>query len=283
MADYRVVGRPRSWRFCARFVPNLHKTSVFALLAGVTDPKRLADEVFAAAPGLAVAEKLFEALDNVVFCIKGRDRRYVSVNAAFVSRANVPNKAALLGRTAREVFPAYLAAGYEQQDDLVFSTGMEVHDKLEMITNQDGTTGWYLAQKVPVHDARQKLVALAGISCDLGAVAVVGSQLGALAGAIETIQNDYARPIRIGDLARDAGMSMSQFERKMRAVLRLSPRQLLTRARIEAAARALRESSDALGSIACDCGFYDQAMFCRQFRSATGLTPGQYRSQHAKR
>ena len=199
-----------------------------------------------------------------------------------VCRANVPSKASVLGRTAREIFPANLAAGYERQDDVVFSTGREVHDKLEMITNHDGTTGWYLAQKVPVHDARRKVIALAGISYDLGTPAAAGSHLIELAGAIEAIQNDYARSIRIVDLARDSGLSLSQFERKMRSVLRVSPRQLLTQTRIEAAARALRESDVALGSIACDCGFYDQAMFCRQFRSATGLTPGEYRAQHAR-
>ncbi len=197
---------------------------------------RLREELFTAAPGLAVSEKLFEALDNVVFCIKSRDRRYVSVNEAFVSRARAPNKAAVLGRTAREIFPAQLAAGYERQDDAVFSTGEEVHDKLEMITNHDGTTGWYLAQKVPVHDARQTVIALAGISCDLGAVAA-GSHLGALAGAIETIRGEYARSIRIADLARQAGMSINQFERSTRAVLHVSPRQLLTQTRIEAAGR----------------------------------------------
>ena len=245
--------------------------------------RRLREEVFTAAPGLAVSEKLFESLATIVFCIKSRDGRYVSVNEAFVSRACVPNKAAVLGRTAREIFPAHLAAGYEHQDDLVFSTGQEVHDKLEMITNHDGTTGWYLARKVPVHDARQNVIALAGISSDLGAVAAAGSQLGALAGAIETIQTDYARSLRIADLARQAGMSLSQFERKMRGVLRVSPRQLLTQTRIEAAARALRESHEPLGRIAFDCGFYDQAMFCRQFRSASGLTPGEYRAQHARR
>jgi AraC-like DNA-binding protein len=264
-------------------MPNLHKWMLFALLAFMKEVKRLREEVFAAAPGLGVSEKLFEALDNVVFCIKSRDRRYVSVNEAFVSRVRAANKAAVLGRTAREIFPPQLAAGYERQDDVVFSTGQEVHDKLEMITNHDGTTGWYLAQKVPVHDPRQNVIALAGISYDLGAVAAAGSQLGLLAGAIETIQTEYARSMRIQDLARDTGMSLSQFERKMRAVLRVSPRQLLTQTRIEAAARALRESSDPLGSVAFDCGFYDQAMFCRQFRSATGLTPGEYRAQHARR
>jgi AraC-like DNA-binding protein len=41
----------------------------------------------------------------------------------------------------------------------------------------------------------------------------------------------------------------------------------------------LRESRRPIGEIAAECGFYDQATFCRQFRAATGLTPGQYRAE----
>src|ERR1035441_9162684 len=92
----------------------------------------LRSDIFAASPGLAVSESLFEGVYDTVFCIKNRRRQYVSVNSAFVSRARVSNKLAILGHTAREIFPPLLAAGYEQQDDLVFTTGQEVRDKLEM-------------------------------------------------------------------------------------------------------------------------------------------------------
>jgi AraC-like DNA-binding protein len=246
------------------------------------DHETLRAEVFSAAPGLEVSEKLFESLDDEVFCVKNRRRQYIAVNTGFVTRVRLPNKAALLGRTAREVFPALLAAGYEQQDDVVFATGQEIRDRLEMVTNHDGTTGWYLAQKVPVHNAHGEVIALAGISRDLRAPAGSDPRLAALADAIATIQRDYAQSLSIADLARTARMSLSQFERRMRAVLHVSPRQFLTKTRIDAAAVALRETKSPLGTIAIDCGFYDQAMFCRQFRHATGLTPRQYRVASAR-
>lgn len=240
--------------------------------------QQLRQEIFSAAPGLVVTEKLFESIDDAIFCVKNRRGQYVAVNHAFVRRVRLPDKTALLGHTAREIFPALLAAGYEQQDSAVFSTGQEIHDRLEMSTTPDGSTGWYLAQKVPVHDARGTVIALAGISRDLRAPADGDPRLAALAGAITLIQRDYAQPLRIETLAKQTRMSLSQFERRMRAVLHLSPRQFLTKTRIEAAAQALRASDAPLGGIAMDCGFYDQAMFCRQFRAATGLTPGQYRA-----
>lgn len=235
------------------------------------------DRLYAATPGLAVAERLFEGVHDTIFCLKDRDRRYVAVNNAFVLRARVANRAALIGHTAGEVFPPLLAAAYEQQDDAVFATGRPIRDKLEMITNSDGSTGWYLTQKEPVRDATGTVVALAAVSADLRSPVDGDPRLAALGGAIERIQRDFGDPLRIAALARSARMSLSQFERRCRAVLGVSPRQLLTQTRVDAAARALRETADPLNRIAVTCGFYDQAMFCRQFKAVTGLTPGQYR------
>jgi AraC-like DNA-binding protein len=242
------------------------------------DNDSLRDEIFSVAPGLAAAETLFESLDNVVFCVKNRSRQYVAVNSAFVVRVRLRSRAALLGRTARELFPPLLAAGYEQQDDIVFATGKEIRDRLEMVTNSDASYGWFIAQKVPVHDARGKVIALAGISRDLRAPAGSDPGFSAVADAIATIQRDYAQPLRIEELARRAALSLTQFDRRMRAVVQISPRQFLTKTRLDAAAAALRETSMPLGEIALSCGFYDQATMCHQFRQATGLTPRQYRA-----
>jgi AraC-like DNA-binding protein len=241
------------------------------------------EQVFAAVPGLLLTEELFEAVHDRIFCVKNQRRQYISVNTAFAARARAAGKRAVLGRTAREIFPPLLAAGYEQQDDLVFSTGHEIRDKLEMVTNPDGTTGWYLTQKLPVRDGSGNVIALAAVSADLESPVDGDPRLAALAGAIEQIHRDYRRPLRIADLASKAKMSLSQFERRLHAVLRVSPRQLLTRTRVDAAAMALREMSAPIRQIAIDCGFYDQALLCRQFRQATGLTPGQYRATAAVR
>ena len=247
------------------------------MIRPVKNADSLRESVFAYAPALVVAEKLFESFDDAVFCVKNRNRQYVAVNRALVRRVGATDKSALLGRTAKELFPTLLAAGYEQQDEAVFSTGQEIHDKLEMVTNADGSPGWYLAQKVPVHDRQGRVIALAGISRDLKAPANEDPRLAVIGSIIERIQKDYAEPLRIEEMADSVRMSLSQLERRMRAVLHLSPRQFLTKTRIDAAAAMLRETKVPLGDVATECGFYDQAMLCRQFRAATGLTPGQYR------
>jgi AraC-like DNA-binding protein len=217
-------------------------------------------------------------MNDTIFCIKNLARQYISANTAFAVRARVPNRQALLGRTAREIFSPLLAAGYEQQDNEVFATGREVRDKLEMVTNPDGSTGWYLASKVPVKDDRGNVIALAGVSRDLRSPTARDPRLLVLGGAINRIQHDFNQSLRIEELARAAKMSLSQFERRFTSILGVSPRQLLTKTRVDAAAAMLRETNLPLQQIAIDCGFYDQALFCRQFRSATGLTPRHYRN-----
>jgi AraC-like DNA-binding protein len=43
------------------------------------------------------------------------------------------------------------------------------------------------------------------------------------------------------------------------------------------ARKRLRATTDAVGRIATDCGFYDQAHFTRAFKKHTGQTPLEYR------
>jgi PAS domain S-box-containing protein len=230
-----------------------------------------------AAPGLAAAEALFDALEDVLFCVKDRDRRYVAANDAFVRAAGLRTRVELLGRTAREVFPTPLAAGYEQQDEEVLSRGVSIRNRLEMVTRRDGAIGWFVSQKVPVRDTTGQIVAIAGSSRDLSTPAAQGDVLDPLATALETLNRDYAGPLRIQSLAEEAGLSWSQFERRLRALTGITPRQLLSKVRVESAAAALRDTETPLGTIALNCGFYDQAAFSRQFRAATGMSPGEYR------
>ena len=222
-------------------------------------------------------EQLFQRLDDVLFCIKDSDGRYLFANDAFLRRARIPNRADLIGRTSWEVFPPLLAAGYEQQDSEVISHEHEIHDSLEMITNPDGSTGWFLSDKVPLRDLEGDVIAIAAISRDLRSPVDKGTHLGKLAWAVNHMHKHYDEPLRIGEIVSQTDLSLSRFERLMRSKLKVSPRQLLTRIRVEAATARLRETNDALGMIALDCGFCDQATFCRQFKATVGMTALQYR------
>lgn len=259
--------------------PKKHKSRHAARSSPVEVLRR---ELFAAAPGLEVMERLLEKAEDLVFCIKNRNGQYLSINETFLRRTRLLSREQILGRTAREVFPALLAAGYEQQDKTVFQTGNDIRDRLETITSRDGSMGWYRTDKSAVRDGTGQILALAGISRDLHIPASGDPKLGRLALVVERIRTDFAQPLRIASLAAESGLSISRMERLMQSVLHVSPRQLLTRQRVEAAAAMLRQPAIPLFDIAMDCGFCDQPTFCRQFKSVTGMAPGAYRRLSAQ-
>ncbi len=58
---------------------------------------------------------------------------------------------------------------------------------------------------------------------------------------------------------------------------------MLLRARLDEAMRRLDDTDLPITTIASECGYYDQSSFTRQFRRATGLTPGTYRAEVRRR
>ena len=91
------------------------------------------------------------------------------------------------------------------------------------------------------------------------------------------IHENYARPIRVRDVADAAGVCERECFRCFTQSLDLTPTAYLTRHRVDAAARLLRESSMSAAEIAAACGFSDASYFGKVFRRAFGRTPAQYR------
>jgi PAS domain S-box-containing protein len=224
-----------------------------------------------------LCERLFAALPDVVFCIKDRQRRYRAANQAFADRRGLPSPAAILGRTADDLFPPHLAAAYREQDDHVLLTGKELADRLELVTNRDGSLGWYLATKVPLHDAAGHVIGLASISRDLHAPRDEDLEFAGLAKVVRHIQTHLDSPLRPANLAKLAGLSVTQLDRRMRRTFRLSTAQFIRKSRIGHAALLLRDTPTPVAEIAFACGYAEQSSFTRQFRTAVGMPPAAYR------
>ena len=76
---------------------------------------------------------------------------------------------------------------------------------------------------------------------------------------------------------------MDRFERLVRRVFHLTPRQLLTKTRVEAASRMLASGNDTIADVAQSCGYSDHSAFTRQFRAVAGMTPSAFRRAAAAR
>ncbi len=226
--------------------------------------------------------ELFDRLPDVVFFVKDRDGAYVEANRTLVHRLGLREKAELLGRTARDVFPAPLGERYLAQDLAVCRSGREIADFLELHLYPDRLEGWCVTTKLPVRDAGGAIVGLAGTSRDVHAPAAESS-MEDLAEAVRHVHEHYDRPLRVADLAALARLSEYRFARRIRALFGLTPAQLVIKTRIDAAREMLREGSASIGAIAGACGYCDQSALTRQFKAAVGLTPAQYRERSCRR
>ena len=91
------------------------------------------------------------------------------------------------------------------------------------------------------------------------------------------IDSHIAGPIRVGELSALIQRSEAHFSRAFKNTFGAPPHAFVIRRRVELAARCMLETDSCLSEIALRCGFTDQAHLCKQFREATGQTPGAWR------
>lgn len=224
-------------------------------------------------------ERLFAHLPDVVFCLKDRERRYQAANAAFSARLGFSDPRKLLGRRAEDFFPEHLATVYREQDMQVLESGREIIDHLELVTNRDGSLGWYLASKVPLHNAAGEVIGLASISRDLGAPSLDDPDFPGLQRIVKHIRDHLEEELRPELLAKMIGLSPAQLDRRMKRVFQLSTSAFIRKSRIEHAAQLLTTTALPIAEIALSSGYGDQTAFTRQFHTTVGLPPAAYREQ----
>jgi AraC-like DNA-binding protein len=104
-------------------------------------------------------------------------------------------------------------------------------------------------------------------------IAVLGGHAHRIARALERLREDFARPLRIEDVAREAGMSVSGFHHHFKAVTAMSPLQFQKRMRLQEARRLmLGEDLDA-GSSGRRVGYGDASQFSREYKRLFGTPP----------
>ncbi len=223
------------------------------------------------------AETLFDCLGDVVFFIKNQAGQYVVVNQTLVVRCSVRSKQQLLGRRPDEVFPAPLGSSYRDQDEAILRGGPPITDQLELQLYPCGQTGWCLTSKFPLQDRQGNVIGLAGISRDLSAPHGSDDGYSQIAEAVRHIRQRFHEPLKVRQLAADAGMSEYQFEQRIRKIFQITPGQLIQKVRMDAAVERLKGTDKSIAQVALDCGYSDQSSFSRQFKQTVGLTPAEYR------
>ena len=107
--------------------------------------------------------------------------------------------------------------------------------------------------------------------------------LPALRRARDLIDRDYAEPLDLDAMAREAGYSRFHFARAFNAAYGEAPRAYLTRRRIERAKTLLRTANLSVTEICFLVGFSSLGSFSTRFRDQVGWSPSEYRADAVDR
>lgn len=86
----------------------------------------------------------------------------------------------------------------------------------------------------------------------------------------------HREPLRIPSLADKYCLSERQLERQFKHFTGFSPKKFQRIARFHQVTSRYGMTDRSLAEIALDCGYYDQAHFCADFKQFSGITPRQF-------
>jgi AraC-like DNA-binding protein len=95
--------------------------------------------------------------------------------------------------------------------------------------------------------------------------------------AKDLVDARYRDPLRVADLAREAGLSPAHFSREFRRAFGESPHQYLLTRRLERAAALLRNTDWPVTDICFAVGLASVGSFTTRFRAVYGVPPLAYR------
>jgi AraC family transcriptional regulator len=167
------------------------------------------------------------------------------------------------------------------QDPLVAEIAFAIVS--EMRTQAAG--GRLLAETLAVSLAARLVHSHSGLSPDkdLEQLSHQGLDRRRLTRVREYIAANLEGDLTIAQLAKVACLSQFHFARAFKAAVGQSPHQYVSARRLERAKEMLTRGDQPLLDIAIALNFSSQANFTRAFRIGTGMTPGQFRRDFARR
>jgi PAS domain S-box-containing protein len=223
---------------------------------------------------------LFDLLPDVSFFVKDRKGRFVAMNPRGCEYCGVKSERDALGKSDYDFFPKRRAAEYVRDDKLVLETGRPIVNRVESAPEHEGSPHMVLTCKVPLFDQKGRVVGIAGFSRRSEELQERPEGVTRFAEVIRHMHDHVHEHPSSRELARLAGLSLSQFDRTFQRLIGSSPTHYMQRICMEVACRHLAEGSDTIATIAQVFGFYDHAHFTRCFRKIMGLTPSAYRRKH---
>jgi len=226
--------------------------------------------------------ELFDYVDDLLLWVKDAGGHYQWVNLAFLLNFNVASRAEIIGHTDFDFCGLVMANQYRIDDERVLK-GERILSRAELVGRFNHTARWCVTSKIPLHDAKGRIVGTVGVTRSLDQSAPVPSVDSPLSTAIRFVSQHYSESISNAQLAKYCGLSVRAFERQFQAAYHMSPHQYLRNLRVRMSCSVLVFTRKPLAEIATNCGFADQSHFTKEFGRLMGETPRAYRLRFARR
>lgn len=98
--------------------------------------------------------------------------------------------------------------------------------------------------------------------------------------AITFIEQNYALPVTVEDMAKRCNLDRSYFGKIFRETMGQPPQEFLIRYRMSKAAELLKLTELSIGDISIQVGYPNQLHFSRAFKKVYNISPREYRQNH---
>ncbi len=224
-------------------------------------------------------QQLFNYLPEVYFVVKDCDGRVMMANAVAARLCGFEHESEMIGKTDYDLFARDRADAYVQDDRYVLDAGESIIDRVEMAPDPDNAINWFVTTKIPLYSHAGEIIGLACIARNMTDAYEKLRPYAEMNEVLEYVRENHGQPIKIGDLAKMAHLSPSQFERRFHKVFHITPTRHILNVRVRTACKLLATTNNTIVSIALETGFYDHSHFVRNFRKVMGLSPSAYRKE----
>jgi len=226
---------------------------------------------------VGVLAELFDCTTDTAFFVKDAAGRYIAVNDSLVQRHGWQEKSDVIGKKSADICDGDLGIIPSKQDEQVVRTGKALINQLEMQWYRPPAMTWCLTTKIPIRENDGRIVGLIGFSRDVRTMVEPQEIPQVFAQALTEFEEGLFAEVNAAWFAEKCQLTARRLASLTKKIFDLTPGQLISKIRMDAASRLLRETNASVSEIALQCGFYDHSAFTRAFKKATGTTPKSFR------
>lgn len=213
--------------------------------------------------------------------VKDTQSTLMNCNQMFAEHFGFEDVKMIRGKTDFDLFTHELAVQYRKDDAEVFSSANSKLNIIELFPNHMGEEEWFICNKVPIIDAGGVVQGLCGALQQLEDSSVSLRPFNDISKALNYLKDNYTNKISNEDMAKIAGLSVRQFEKRFKQIFNKSAHQYILNLRILKSCDLLIARGLSISETAHRLGFYDQSAYTAHFKKQLGITPMNYIKQHS--